>query len=67
MEKMKALELKKQKAYLTVLRKRGQLVELVNGGERILSYPDAKVVTPNTIKDKKLYEWTESERIWANV
>lgn len=64
---MKALELKKQQMYLSVLRKRGQVVKLPGGGEEIVSFPDAKVVTPNTLKDKLLKNWTLDERIWANV
>ena len=50
-----------------VSRDRGQLIDLEGGGRTIVSFPRRVAIMPNTIKGRKVEEWTESEKIWLNV
>ena len=65
--KMKAMEAKRQDLYVRLLRKRGQVVALAGGGEAIVSYPHAPVTMPNVIKYRSYGNWTDREKIWANL
>ena len=50
-----------------VSRDRGQLIDLEGGGRTIVSFPRRVAIMPNTIKGRKVEDWTESEKIWLNV
>jgi len=66
-QKLREMEMKRQEAYLRMLRDRGQLIELEGGGRTIVSFPHMVAKVPNTLKGRRVEDWTEDERIWLNI
>lgn len=69
MAKMKKMEDKRQEVYLRLLDRRGQKVALTEegGGHALVSFPQALIRMPNTLKYKPIDEWSKYEEIWQNV
>ncbi len=66
-EKLREMEDKRQSLYLKLLRDRGQVVSADGGGEVIVSSPQVVVKMPNTLKGRRVEDWTEREQIWRNM
>ena len=56
------LEDKRQDLYLGILRKHGQIVQLEEGGSRIVSYPQTPIKFPNNLK-KPLRSWSDRDKV----
>lgn len=67
MKKMRDMEDHRQDLYLKLLRKRGQLVTSVDGSQTIISYPSMPLQVPNTLKYRRIEDWTKTEKMWKNV
>ena len=65
--KMKAIEAQRQDLYIKLLKKRGQVLALPGGGEKVVSYPSAPLTMPNVLKYRPVSQWTQREKIWANL
>jgi len=65
-QKIRSLEGKRQDLYLSILRKRGQLVTNGDGSQTIVSYPQVPVKFPNNLK-RHVDDWSEKEKIWLNI
>lgn len=65
-QKIRNLEDKRQDLYLSILKKRGQLVTHADGAQTIVSYPQVPVKFPNNLK-RNLNDWSEKEKIWLNI
>ena len=59
----------RQQEYMTsILRKKGQIIDLVGGGSIVISSPNMTSFTiPNLLKRKPVELWSEVERIWLNM
>ena len=59
----------RQQEYMTsILRKKGQIINLVGGGSIVISSPNMTAFTiPTILKRKPVELWSESERIWLNM
>ena len=67
-KRMKHMKTKQQEYMMTLLRKRGQLIELEGGGTRIIASPNlTSVFIPIALKNKPIELWTRSEQIWLNM
>jgi len=65
-QKIRNLEDKRQDLYLSILKKRGQLVTHADGAQTIVSYPQVPVKFPNNLK-RNLNDWSTKEKIWLNI
>jgi len=65
-QKVRNLEDKRQDLYLSILKKRGQLVTDDNGAQTIVSYPQVPIKFPNNLK-RNLDDWSKKEKIWLNI
>ena len=57
-----------QQFTINLLRRKGQLVKLPNGGNIVLSSPNMKTsAIPRSLKKKPIELWTEEETNWLNM
>lgn len=64
---LEGMEEHRQNLYIQLLRKRGQIVALSEGGEAPVSFPQTPVRLPNTLKNKSPETWLKGELIWRNT
>ena len=59
----------RQQEYMTsILRKKGQIINLDGGGSIVISSPNMTAFTiPTILKRKPVELWSEAERIWLNM
>jgi len=65
-QKIRDLEDRRQDLYLSILKKRGQLVTNDDGSQTIVSYPQVPLKFPNNLK-RDLNDWSKKERLWLNI
>lgn len=65
-QKIRDLEDRRQDLYLSILKKRGQLVTNDDGSQTIVSYPQVPLKFPNNLK-RDLHDWSKKERLWLNI
>jgi FMN-dependent NADH-azoreductase len=67
-KRLASMKNRQQQYIMSILRKRGQLVELPNGGNIILAAPNMTTFTiPISLKRKPIELWTDEELIWLNM
>ena len=67
-KRLASMKNRQQQYIMSILRRRGQLVELPNGGNIILAAPNMTTFTiPISLKRKPIEHWTEEEQIWLNM
>jgi len=65
-QKIRNLEDRRQDLYLSILKKRGQLVTNDDGSQTMVSYPQVPIKFPNNLK-KDLTDWSAKELLWLNI
>ncbi len=67
-KRMRQVESDRQDVYLKTLRKRGQLVALPDGGDKLVSHAQMPLFLPNVLKHKdSLDQWLPREKVWLNL
>ena len=66
--RLTSMKTRQQEYIMTLLRRRGQLIELPDGGSIIITGPNLTSFTiPLSLKKKPVEYWTENEKIWLNM
>eukprot|EP00092_Neocalanus_flemingeri_P000926 GFUD01000984.1.p1 GENE.GFUD01000984.1~~GFUD01000984.1.p1 ORF type:complete len:506 (-),score=105.02 GFUD01000984.1:121-1638(-) len=65
-QKIRQLEDRRQDLYLSILKKRGQLITHDDGSQTIVSYPQVPLKFPNNLK-RDLNDWSKREKVWLNI
>ena len=59
---------KRQDLYMSLLRKRGQMIQASDGGWKLVSYAELPLRMPRTLKRaKNVDEWSERDKVWLNM
>ena len=67
-KRLTSMKTRQQEYIMTLLRRRGQLITLPDGGSIIITGPNLTSFTiPLSLKKKPVDYWTEAERIWLNM
>ena len=67
-KRLTSMKTRQQEYIMTLLRRRGQLIELPDGGSIIITGPNLTSFTiPLSLKKKPVEYWTENEKIWLNM
>ena len=67
-KRLTSMKTRQQEYIMTLLRRRGQLIELPDGGSIIITGPNLTSFTiPLSLKKKPIEYWTENEQIWLNM
>ena len=67
-KRLTSMKTRQQEYIMTLLRRRGQLIELPDGGSIIITGPNLTSFTiPLSLKKKPVEYWTGNELIWLNM
>ena len=67
-KRLTSMKTRQQEYIMTLLRRRGQLIELPDGGSIIITDPNLTSFTiPLSLKKKPVEYWTKNEQIWLNM
>ena len=67
-KRLASMKTRQQEYMMNLLRKKGQLIQLQDGGSTIISSPNMTAFTiPISLKRKSIELWTEAEKIWLNM
>ena len=67
-KRLTSMKNRQQEYMMSILRRKGQLIALPDGGTIILSAPNMTAFTiPMSLKRKPIELWKESEKIWLNM
>ena len=67
-KRLTVMKNRQQEYIINLLRKRGQLIDLQDGGSIIISAPNMTAFTiPITLKRKPVQLWSQAEQIWLNM
>ena len=67
-KRLVSMKNRQQQYIMNILRRRGQIVELPNGGNIILAAPNMTTFTiPISLKRKPIELWTQEEQRWLNM
>ena len=67
-KRLTSMKSRQQEYIMTLLRRRGQLIKLPDGGSIIITGPNLTSFTiPLSLKKKPVEYWTVDEKIWLNM